>query len=67
MQTINYYCDLCGRKIVYGRYRLWMAPTAEDETVHSSNYDVCTDCMNALNNWIGSRGMEVVDEKARKT
>ena len=75
MQTINYYCDLCNAKIIYGRKRLLLIVDIDDDggeedimeqIIHSDGYDLCPSCAKALKDWIDNRGMEVVDEKARK-
>lgn len=75
MQTINYYCDLCNTKIIYGRKRLLLIVNIDDDgdeedimeqIIHSDSYDLCPSCAKALKDWIDNRGMEVVDEKARK-
>lgn len=75
MQTITYYCDLCNAKIIYGRKRLLQIADIVDDDgeedtmeqiIHSDSYDLCPSCEKALKDWIDNRGMEVVDEKARK-
>lgn len=74
MQTITYYCDLCNAKIIYGKKHLLIADIADDDgeedimeqIIHSDGYDLCPSCAKALKDWIDNRGMEVVDEKARK-
>lgn len=75
MQTITYYCDLCNAKIIYGRKRLLLIADIDDDDdkedimeqiIHSGSYDLCPSCAKALKDWIDNRGMEVVDEKARK-
>ena len=74
MQTITYYCDLCNAKIIYGKKYLLIADIVDDDgeedimeqIIHSDSYDLCPSCAKALKDWIDNRGMEVVDEKARK-
>lgn len=65
MQTINYYCDLCNAKIIYGRKRLLLIVDIDDDG-GEEDIDLCPSCAKALKDWIDNRGMEVVDEKARK-
>lgn len=75
MQTITHYCDLCNAKIIYGKKRLLIADIDDDDDeedimeqiIHSDSYDLCPSCAKALKDWIYNRGMEVVDEKARKS
>ena len=76
MQTINYYCDLCNAKIIYGRKRLLLIVDIDDDggeedimeqIIHSDSYDLCPSCAKALKDWIDNRGMEVVDEKSEES
>lgn len=68
MQTITCYCDLCNAKIFYGRQRLVLIDDVDndDNEIDTIGYDLCPPCAKALKDWIDNRGMEVVDEKARK-